>query len=782
MIFKFVAISFAILAVVACAEESKETPVLLIRELTFTASREGLSPESKTVRMDDGSTRWNAYEEISVFYGSGSAGGSKFTTQNNTLQNVVEFSGSVQMSGSGKDFWAVYPYSTDNSCDGSSITTVIPAVQIASEGNFSDDVFPAIAKTKTTEFAFWNICGGVKFFVSRSDIKSVTVKGNNSEPLAGKVKVAFGPDGTPVVQEVIDAKPEVTLAAPDDGAFKPGNYYYITLLPGALDGGITLTLYTSSEKGEIVSDNAQIIKRSIFGVLNNIDSKVQKWESTAVEPEYVDLGLSVKCATFNVGASKPEEYGDYFAWGETQPKSDYSWSTYKWCNGDLLKLTYYCSQSSYWDGSGSPDGKTVLDPEGDAAHVNWGGSWRMPTDAEWTELRTKCTWTWTSENGVNGRKVTGPNGKSIFLPSAGGRHDTDLSGVGSWGIYWSSSLGTENPDNPDCAFAVSFGSGSVSRGYGYRCHGYMVRPVYGEFIPVASISLNKTSIEMTSGGIQHLTATISPSNATANVVHWMSSDESIVMVDKTGLVTSVGIGTATIIAYGSSGVSATCTVTVKIDLSLPDAVEAVDLGLPSGLKWATMNVGATQPEYYGEYFAWGETEPKTDYSWSTYKFRQCGDGSWDGQKYNMIYNKYCNQSSYWGISGFPDNKTVLDPEDDAAHVNWGGSWRMPTVQEWEELIDNCTWTWTSNYNGTQRKGIIVTSQMSGYTNKSIFLPAAGERIDTDYVSVGFEGFYWSSSLHTLSPNYPYDVTFNSVNNRKDYVFRYFGQSIRPVSE
>ena len=132
-------------------------------------------------------------------------------------------------------------------------------------------------------------------------------------------------------------------------------------------------------------------------------------------PEAVDLGLSVKWANVNVGAISPEDYGDYFAWGETELKTDYSWSTYKFElgtdeNGPFSK---YVTNSSY----GTVDNKTVLDPEDDAAHVNWGGSWRMPTDAEWTELRTKCTWTWTSE--VNGMLVTGPNGKSIFLPAAG---------------------------------------------------------------------------------------------------------------------------------------------------------------------------------------------------------------------------------------------------------------------------------------------------------------------------------------------------------------------------
>ena len=118
--------------------------------------------------------------------------------------------------------------------------------------------------------------------------------------------------------------------------------------------------------------------------------------------EYVDLGLSVKWATCNVGAVSPEDYGDYFAWGETEPKDFYAWSTYKWCNGSYDTLTKYCTDSKY----GTVDNKTVLDLEDDAAHVNWGGDWRMPTKAEQDELYNNCTWEWTTQNGVNGYKVT----------------------------------------------------------------------------------------------------------------------------------------------------------------------------------------------------------------------------------------------------------------------------------------------------------------------------------------------------------------------------------------
>ena len=187
--------------------------------------------------------------------------------------------------------------------------------------------------------------------------------------------------------------------------------------------------------------------------------------------EYVDLGLSVKWATVNVGASSPEDYGDYFAWGETEPKDVYEMSTYKWCNGSSTSLTKYNTSSSY----GTVDNKTQLDLSDDAARANWGGAWRMPTDAEQAELRNNCTWTRTSQNGVDGYKVTSKsNGNSIFLPAAGFRYSKSLHHEGSNGVYWSSSLST---DYPSRAWYVGFNSSDELRNYESRGNGYSVRPV-----------------------------------------------------------------------------------------------------------------------------------------------------------------------------------------------------------------------------------------------------------------------------------------------------------------
>ena len=158
--------------------------------------------------------------------------------------------------------------------------------------------------------------------------------------------------------------------------------------------------------------------------------------------EGVDMGLSVKWASVNIGANKPEEYGDYFAWGETETKSKYGYSTYKWLQGKYYTLTKYNTDYDHGD---IIDDKIVLDKEDDAAVANWGGNWRMPTNAECVELCENTVWEEIIQNGVSGYKVTSKkNGNSIFLPLAGYyRHDGYLTGS----IYWSSSLIPSNPKN-----------------------------------------------------------------------------------------------------------------------------------------------------------------------------------------------------------------------------------------------------------------------------------------------------------------------------------------------
>lgn len=216
---------------------------------------------------------------------------------------------------------------------------------------------------------------------------------------------------------------------------------------------------------------------------------------------------------------------------------------------------------------------------------------------------------------------------------------------------------------------------------------------------------------------------------------------------------------------------------------------AVDLGLPSGLLWATCNVGAEKPEDYGDYFAWGETETyyedgyvqveqevvwkegkSAGYDWPSYK--HCNG------RYTTL-TKYCNNTDF-GFNGYTDNKTVLDPDDDVAHVKWGGGWRMPTNEELTELNnpDYCTWTWTT-LNGIN--GYMVTSKVSGYTDHSIFLPAAGHRGGTSVnYDVGDFGHYWTSSLRTSWSNNAKKFDFSYELHEIYSDDRCSGQSVRPV--
>ncbi|MBO5809643.1 MAG: DUF1566 domain-containing protein [Bacteroidales bacterium] len=181
--------------------------------------------------------------------------------------------------------------------------------------------------------------------------------------------------------------------------------------------------------------------------------------------EYVDLGLSVKWATCNVGASKAEDYGDYFAWGETSVKETYDEDN---C------LTYELSYSEL-QAQGYIDSEGNLTSSHDASTANWGGDWRMPTYDELKELSNNCTWTWTTQNGVNGYNVEGPNGNSIFLPAAGFRNGSSLCNAGSSGYYWSSTPGGYYFDL--LAYYLIFGSGDHYMLNHGRCSGLSVRPV-----------------------------------------------------------------------------------------------------------------------------------------------------------------------------------------------------------------------------------------------------------------------------------------------------------------
>ena len=227
---------------------------------------------------------------------------------------------------------------------------------------------------------------------------------------------------------------------------------------------------------------AQIIQK-----LEDLKGSIGGGGTTPSTMEYVDLGLpsGLKWAKCNLGASKQSDYGDHYAWGETAPKKAYNWTTYKWMQAGqseskyITKYTFADGQTGgiWYDSSGAfiGDNKTVLDAADDAATQQLGSPWRMPTIDEIQELLDNCTWTWTTQDGVNGYQVDGPNGNAIFLPASGYHRDgSGLRGAGIVGDYWSSSHSTVYNSN---ALRLNFGSDSHDRDVHPRYYGFPVRPV-----------------------------------------------------------------------------------------------------------------------------------------------------------------------------------------------------------------------------------------------------------------------------------------------------------------
>ena len=504
---------------------------------------------------------------------------------------------------------------------------------------------------------------------------------------------------------------------------------------------------TALESNRVIKlyKDGEVIKKYNLSELDSVRfEKRSSGENPSVDlhngHEYVDLGLpsGLKWATCNVGATTPEEYGSYFAWGETEPKATYDVSTYKYCNGTIDSFTKYCTESDLGFDFGTEDNKTMLELSDDAARVNWGGDWRMPTGDEMEELMdtNNCTWEWTTQNGVNGYKVTSnKNGNSIFLPAAGERYNYDLNNAGSNGYYWSSSLVASYCQ---CANYILFDSGSVGLYDSGRISGQSVRAVFGEkqsFTVSVSAgtggSATASALEVEQGGSVTLTATANSGYVFKN---WTLGGE-VVSTENPYTVT-INANSEFVANFEE----------VESSGEFHNGHEYVDLGLPSGLKWATCNVGATTPEEYGNYYAWGEITTKEVYSSETYTYTS--------------------------------TPTRLPLSADAANANWGGTWRMPTGDEIEELMDtnNCTWEWTTQ-NGVN--GYKVTSNKNG---NSIFLPAAGERQNYNLDNEGSNGYYWSSSLDTSMSGRSLYLNFADYGIHLGSLFCKLGMPVRAVYE
>lgn len=248
-------------------------------EMIFTAFSEG---NTKTSRQEDKTIWWSPSEEINIFYGNLSS--SKFVSLNEDPSPVTQFKGSLDsFTGSNEQdagaqyFYAIYPYSFDNKCEDDVLTLYIPQQQSAVANTFDNGMFPSVAKSSGLNLAFYNLCGGIKFSVSRNDVKKIALSGNNNEIIAGKASVEFNTEGIPVVECQGD-ETTIYLTPRDSAVFSTDTYYYITLPPTLFEGGIKMTFYTTDNKqGVLQTDNSIQIKRSVFASKDNIDSGVTEW-------------------------------------------------------------------------------------------------------------------------------------------------------------------------------------------------------------------------------------------------------------------------------------------------------------------------------------------------------------------------------------------------------------------------------------------------------------------------------------------------------------------------
>jgi len=466
-------------------------------------------------------------------------------------------------------------------------------------------------------------------------------------------------------------------------------------------------------------------------------------------------------SNINLGASSCDDSGDYYAWGETTAKTSFS-----------RPDTY-------------PDlGADIAGSSNDAAHANWGGLWRLPTRDDVNELLTRCTWTEVTKYDQPMYKVVGPSGDSIFIAKRGSMSGTSVANDGTRASFWTSNLNDTEGYDKDNAYGTSFYGANRTIDAVARYLGYTIRPVIKYTHELADdtkiyLTTDSTNWEVGErnprlvGAVAGLDALDNDVTVTRGFVVGYDND-----VNKLKVVADGG-NDQKIFADVTATASATDntfrgTTTYDKDTTYyyrayvkiekegeADAyyygnirrygLELVEMG--NGIIWASLNLGAQISSDYGDRFAWGETNAnKSSYTQGTYRYYD---------------NGYTNIGS-----------DISKSSRDAAKATWTGTWRMPTVAEmyWLANDANCTWTWTTE-DGVS--GYRVTSKVEGYTDKSIFLPAAGYQDNAYFKSLGTGCYYWTSSMNNDNQaRYLYgDATTKDAEHGFE---RFYGLAIRPV--
>lgn len=498
----------------------------------------------------------------------------------------------------------------------------------------------------------------------------------------------------------------------------------------------------------------------------------------------VDLGLpsGLLWATCNVGAENEKAYGDFFAWGETGTKNVYDWTSYKLCRGTLDSISQYCTDMN----TGDVDNLTILTEKDDVATLQWGEQWRMPNIEDVKELIDGCDWTWTKNYkrsklaGSIGTSKT--NGKTIFFPATGFYSDENKSAEGRYGLYWTASLyATDLATDCNSAYILKCGADNVSWLPDIRFFGEAVRPVVSRSYAVTFYNWDSSKIlsQQTVREGSNAVAINAPKRKGKTFSHWSSSYcnvrqdleiKPIYVDNENGNSTESSaeqteqpapehVEPQNSYARRSESLSQPFS---QRDFQVNSAPHTpshdyVDLGLPSHLKWATCNIGATRPEGKGDLYAWGETQPKHSYSWRNYQF--C-NGS-----ITSINNKY---------EGY---RNSLEPKDDIAHLLWGEDWHIPKKIDFEELKSWCSWKWEYNYHNSGVSGYLGTSKINHHT---IFFPTGGRQMDFAIQEKDY-GYYWAANLYFDRRSLASEFYISQGGMGISCSYRCCGQSVRAVT-
>ena len=470
---KYILHSVAVLAVAAlataCSSEDELTDKTSGNKETLTIT--AYQPNTRVGFVKDGYGYWQAGDEIGA-WSNGDSKFSSFAIASGAGEASATFSGTVT---DGIGQYAVYPYNENHKLSGSSLTYYLPSSYtytsvdqtfLPSEKNGNSFCMPMYGTVANNEVSFKHLGGVICLKIDKMPAEIGTVKvTETSNKLCGTFTASLTDTNPEIKTATSDTDKSVTLTYSGATADKPGVFY----LPVAT-GSYNLTVEVASvTKTSTISVCVEMVraKLKVVNVATNYAYIINGHK-------FVDLGLpsGLLWAETNIGAETAADDGNYYAWGETNTKDSYDWSTYNYgsSSSDLTKYT-------------SSDNKTVLESSDDAAYQNWGSSCRMPTESDFAELTNteNCTWTWTSKTNssneeINGYEVTSKyNGNSIFLPASGRRYGSNLYNHGSGGDYWSSAL---DGSDVSYAFYLSFGSSGCSSNGGInRFCGFAVRPV-----------------------------------------------------------------------------------------------------------------------------------------------------------------------------------------------------------------------------------------------------------------------------------------------------------------